>query len=364
MGDAFMDKVEGSHNRLSKQYKDKVTVTKDTMFAGYDAYQKVIDSGVDLCCFFATPPGFRPFHVEAAVNAGKHVFMEKPVCVDGAGAQRVLDAAAKAKKQNTAIAVGLQRRHQPDYQETIKRLQDGAIGDMLYSRTRLLERWRRLDSRSSGGQSELEYQMRNWYYFNWLCGDHITEQHIHNLDVINWLKDAYPVKANGMGGREVRGNPANDGDAKNHGEIFDHHFVEYEYADGTVCTLSADTNAVVGAAFPSMLMAKGSSDINRSTILAGEDAWRFRGQRVGGHQQEQPQPLDALRRAKSTTRVYGAMSSLTSVLGRLATYSGKIVTMDRALKTKSTMPEHISGIPEAPVMPGPDESLPGCSHPW
>jgi len=363
MGDAFMDKVEGSHNRLSKQYKDKVTVTKDTMFAGYDAYQKVIDSGVDLVAF-ATPPGFRPFHVEAAVNAGKHVFMEKPVCVDGAGAQRVLDAAAKAKKQNTAIAVGLQRRHQPDYQETIKRLQDGAIGDILYMRAF----WNGGGVWTRGrqeGQSELEYQMRNWYYFNWLCGDHITEQHIHNLDVINWLKDAYPVKANGMGGREVRGNPANDGDAKNHGEIFDHHFVEYEYADGTrmysQCRhIRGCYNSVSEHAYGS----KGSSDINRSTILAGEDAWRFRGQRVSGHQQEQLNLIDALSKGEVYNEgVYGAMSSLTSVLGRLATYSGKVVTMDQALKTKSTMPEHISWDSEAPVMPGPDGLYPAAAIP-
>ena len=161
MGDAFMDKVEGSHARLSKQYKQKVTVTKDTMFAGFDAYQKVIDSGVDLVAF-ATPPGFRPFHIEAAVNAGKHVFMEKPVCVDGAGAKRVLDATAKAKKQNTTLAVGLQRRHQPNYIETIKRLQDGAIGDILYMRAfwnggGVWTRGRQND------QTELEYQMRNWY---------------------------------------------------------------------------------------------------------------------------------------------------------------------------------------------------------
>ena len=351
MADAFIDKVEGSHNRLAKQYKDKVKVTADTMFAGFDAYQKVIDSGVDLVVL-ATPPGFRPFHLEAAVKAGKHVFMEKPVCVDGAGAQKVLDATAAAKKQNTSIAVGLQRRHQPNYMETIKRLQDGAIGDILYMRAF----W------NGGGvwtrkrqpeQTELEYQMRNWYYFNWLCGDHITEQHIHNLDVINWLKDAYPVKANGMGGREVRGNPANDADAKEHGEIFDHHSVEYEYADGTrmysQCRHQRNCmNSVSESAFGS----KGYSDINRSIIMADNEPWKFRGKNVSGHQQEQLDLIEALSKGEIYNEgEYGAMSSLTSVLGRLATYSGKFVTMDQALKSSSTMPENITWTSDAPVKP-------------
>ena len=351
MADAFIDKVEGSHNRLAKQYKDKVKVNKDTMFAGFDAYQKVIDSGVDLVVL-ATPPGFRPFHLEAAVKAGKHVFMEKPVCVDGAGAQKVLDATAAAKKQNTAIAVGLQRRHQPNYMETIKRLQDGAIGDILYMRAfwnggGVWTRARQPD------QTELEYQMRNWYYFNWLCGDHITEQHIHNLDVINWLKDAYPVKANGMGGREVRGNPANDAAAKEHGEIFDHHFVEYEYADGTrmysQCRHQRNCfNSVSESAFGS----KGYSDINRSIIMSGDNPWKFRGKNVSGHQQEQLDLIEALSKGEVYNEgEYGAMSSLTSVLGRLATYSGKIVSMDQALKSSSTMPENLTWSSDAPVQP-------------
>ena len=351
MADAFMDKVEGSHNRLSKQYKDKVTVTKDTMFAGFDAAQNVINSDVDLVVL-ATPPGFRPFHLEAAIKAGKHVFMEKPVCVDGAGAQKVLEATAAAKKKNLAIGVGLQRRHQPNYMETIKRLQDGAIGDILYMRAFWNGGgvWTR---KRQPGQSELEYQMRNWYYFNWLCGDHITEQHIHNLDVINWLKNAYPVKANGMGGREVRGNPANDSDAKEHGEIFDHHFVEYEYADGTrmysQCRHQRNCfNSVSEHAYGS----KGYSDINRSIIMSGDEPWKFRGKNVSGHQQEQLDLIDTLAKGEVYNEgEYGAMSSMTSVLGRLATYSGKVVSMDQALKSGSTMPDNISWSSEAPVSP-------------
>jgi predicted dehydrogenase len=279
--------------------------------------------------------------------------MEKPVCVDGAGAKKVLDAAAAAKKQNTTIAVGLQRRHEPRYIETIKRLQDGAIGDINYMRAFWNGGgvWTRP---RQPGQTELEYQMRNWYYFNWLCGDHITEQHIHNLDVINWLKDGYPVSAQGMGGREVRGNPANDADAKEHGEIFDHHFVEYEYADGSrlysQCRhIRNCMNSVSEHAYGS----KGSCDINRYIIdVKGGEPWRSNAKGVSGHQQEQLDLIDALSKGEIYNEAeYGAMSSMTSVLGRYATYSGKVVTMDQALNTKSTMPANISWSTDAPVKP-------------
>jgi predicted dehydrogenase len=335
VADAFMDKAEGTVNRLKKQHGKKVVVDEGSMFAGFDAYKKVMEHGVDLVAI-ATPPGFRPLHFEHAVNNGLHVFMEKPVGVDGPGIRRVLAANEIAKKKSLLVAVGLQRHHEPQYKETIKRLQDGAIGDILYMRAfwnggGVWTRPRQAD------QTELEYQMRNWYYFNWLCGDHITEQHIHNLDVINWLKDDFPVEANGQGGREVRGNPDNDGDAKNHGEIFDHHFVEYKYADGTrmysQCRhIKGCFNSVSEHAYGS----KGESDINRSTIFPKQgDPWRFSGKRASGHQQEQLDLIDTLVKGDIYNEGdYGAMSTLTSILGRYATYSGKTVTMDQALNTK------------------------------
>ena len=180
----------------------------------------------------ATPPGFRPIHFEAAVKAGKHVFMEKPVATDAPGVRKVLAAAEESKKKNLAVGVGLQRRHQAQYLETIKRLQDGAIGDIVATRvywngsTPWVHTREELEAKYGHKLSEMEYQMRNWYYFTWICGDHIVEQHIHNMDVSNWLKDAFPVKANGMGGCQVR-------KGKDYGETFDHHAVEFEYADGS-----------------------------------------------------------------------------------------------------------------------------------
>ena len=202
---------------------------EDRRFVGFDAYQKALIAGPDLV-ILATPPGFRPIHFEAAVEAGKHVFMEKPVATDAPGVRRVLAAAEEAKKKNLAVGVGLQRHHEAMYLETIKRLQDGAIGDIVAMRVYWngSTPWvKRAELTALRPQvSEMEYQMRNWYYFTWLCGDHIVEQHIHNLDVINWLKDGYPVQANGMGGCQVR-------KGQDYGEIFDHHAVEFEYADGS-----------------------------------------------------------------------------------------------------------------------------------
>ena len=226
MADAFRDRLDGSFNELSKNphFKDRIDVPEDRKFVGFDAYQKAIDSGADMV-LLTTPPGFRPIHFEAAVKAGKNIFMEKPVATDAEGIRRVLAAAEESKKKNLKIGVGLQRHHQASYIETVKRLQDGAIGDIVATRVYWNGQTPWVRPRKPG-QTEMEYQMRNWYYFVWICGDHIVEQHIHNLDVSNWLKGTHPIKANGMGGREVR-------KGKDYGETFDHHCVEFEYADGS-----------------------------------------------------------------------------------------------------------------------------------
>ena len=206
VADAFPDKVTKCIRGLSSKYREKLDVPQDRQFVGFEAYKHLLETDIDLV-IIATPPGFRPLHLEEAIKAGKHVFAEKPLAVDGAGVRRVLAANEEAKKKGLAVAVGLQRRHEPRYEETIKRLQDGAIGDIMLTRVY----WNgggvwvrpRVD-----GQTEMAYQMRNWYYFNWLCGDHIVEQHIHNLDVSNWLKGAHPVQANGQGGRVYEANGA------------------------------------------------------------------------------------------------------------------------------------------------------------
>ena len=227
MADAFMDNVDKCYKSLMSEEtaadtKKRIDVPAERRFAGFDAYQKAIPLA-DVV-ILATPPGFRPIHFEEAIRQNKHVFMEKPVATDPAGIQKVLATAAIAKEKKLNVVVGLQRHYQNSYRELFKR--KDMIGDITSAQA-----WWNNDGvwvrPRKEGQTEMEYQMRNWYYFNWLCGDHITEQHIHNLDVINWFKGGYPVKAQGMGGRQVR-------KGKEHGEIFDHHFVEFEYADGSI----------------------------------------------------------------------------------------------------------------------------------
>lgn len=352
MADGFADRVESSLKNLQKvsAIADKIDVPKERQFAGFDAYQKVIDSGVDLV-ILATPPGFRPIHFKAAVDAGKHVFMEKPVAVDGPGVRSVLASAEVAKKKNLAVGVGLQRHHQKAYLETMKRLHDGAIGDFVAMRAYWNGAGVWVRPRQDG-QTEMDYQMRNWYYFNWLCGDHICEQHIHNLDVVNWLKGSYPVRANGMGGRQVR-------TGKEYGEIFDHHAVEYEYDDGS--RMFSQCRHIPGcwaSVSEHVHGSKGWADISEGEIsVKGETPWKYRGRGdANPYQQEHDDMFAAIRSGTPYSEaVNGALSTLTSILGRMATYSGKVVTWEDALNSNiSLAPQEYSFNATPPVVPGPD----------
>ncbi len=360
MGDAFRDRLEEHLGKLKnddelKEFQDRIDVPEERRFDGFEAYQKVIDSGVDLV-ILATPPGFRPIHLKAAIAAGKHVFMEKPVAVDAPGVRSVIESAAAAKKKGLAVGVGLQRRHRPGYIETIKRLQDGAVGDIVSTRVY----W------NGGGvwdprkrrdecKTEMEYQMRNWYYYTWLCGDHIVEQHIHNLDVINWLKDAYPVRANGMGGREVRVD-------KKYGEIFDHHNVEFEYADGS--RMYSQCRHIPGCWDEVSEYAQGTNgtaDIWKYTIRPkGKDGWRYRGANPNPYEVEHADLYASIHNGSPNNEAeYGAYSSMTAILGRMATYSGKTVTWDEAIKTEHKLaPTAYAWDANPPVMPKPDGSYP------
>lgn len=351
MADVFKDRMQGSLQNLQKAHKDRVDVPEDRQFVGFEAYKQAI--ALSDVAILATPPGFRPIHFEEAVRQGKNIFMEKPVATDGPGVRRVLAAAAEAKKKNLKVGVGLQRHHQLGYLETLKRLHDGAIGDI----TALRCYWngstpwvhKRADLERAAGRTltEIEYQMRNWYYFVWLCGDHICEQHIHNLDVINWVKQGYPVRAHGMGGCEVRKGP-------DYGEIFDHHAVEFEYADGSRCfSQCRHINGCWSSVSEHAIGTKGSCDISGHTIR-GENAWRFatRGAR-DPYQQEHDDLFDAIRNNKPYNEAEnGAKSTLTAILGRMTTYSGKIIEWDQALNSPvDHMPKIFAWDAPAPVNP-------------
>jgi len=352
VADAFQYRVDNVLRAVEKM-QDKVDCPEERRFTGLDAYRRLIElPDLDLV-ILATPPGFRPYHFEAAIKAGKHVFMEKPVCVDSYGARLVMEVAKLADEKKRKVVVGLQRRYENRYRETIARIREGLAGDIIggqvywngggvWTRARTPE------------QTEMEYQMRNWYYFVWLCGDHICEQHVHNLDVVNWVKGGHPVEANGMGGRQVRKGP-------DHGQIYDHHFIEFTYEDGTKmysqCRhIRRCWNSVSEAAVGT----KGSS--NCAGKIEGANPWRFEGKRVSGHQQEQTDLAAALRAGRRYNEApYGATSSFTAVLGRMATYSGQVVRWDDAVKKG---PEEVPyGVEltfetEPPVLPGPDGEYP------
>jgi predicted dehydrogenase len=362
MGDAFADRLDGSLNAIRKQFEgqpDRVAVDEANKFVGFDAYQKVLNAGVDLV-ILATPPGFRPIHFEAAVKAGKHVFMEKPVAVDGPGVRQVVEAAKIAKEKNLGVGVGLQRHHQFQYIETVKRLKDGAIGKIQFARAywNQGELWVRPRQQ---GQTEMEYQMRNWYHFNWLCGDHICEQHIHNLDVINWVKGAYPTKAFGMGGRQVRV-------GKEYGEIYDHHAVEFDYADGS--KMFSQCRQIPGcwnSVSEHVVGTEGTCDISAHKIAGKDGAWQYKGERPDPYQQEHDDLFASIRQGKPLNEAEnGVYSSLTAIMGRMATYSGKEITWEAALNSKlSLMPKDFDFKANPNSLPNPEGfyaiAVPGIS---
>ena len=349
MADVFKDRLDRAYDNLKNEEAAKggrMDVPDDRKFVGFDAYQKAIDSGVDLV-ILATPPGFRPMHFEAAVKAGKHVFMEKPVATDAAGVRKVLAAAEESKKKKLGVGVGLQRRHQKNYIETIKRLQDGEIGDIIAARVYWNGSTPWVNAREPGW-SEMTYQLRNWYYFTWICGDHICEQHIHNLDVINWLKNAYPVKANGMGGCEVR-------KGKEYGQTFDHHAVEFEYADGT--RMFSQCRHIVGcwgSVSEHVHGSKGQADIGGSKIsVKGGEGWKFSGKVPNPYQVEHDDLFASIRAGNPINEAeQGAKSSMTAILGRMCTYSGQELNWDDALNSKvSIMPTEFSFEATPPSLP-------------
>jgi predicted dehydrogenase len=371
MGDAFEDRLAGSLGNLRKveETKDSIDVPKDRQFVGFDAYEKVLATDVDLV-ILATPPGFRPIHFKAAVDAGKHVFMEKPVATDAAGVRQVLAAAKLAKEKNLGVGVGLQRRHQAHYIEAMQRLHDGAIGEILYSRVfwNGTPPWVHprvdLEKQFKRKLTEMEYQMRNWYYFTWLCGDNICEQHIHNLDVGNWYKGAFPVKANAMGGAQVM-------KGADYGEKFDHHAVEFEYADGTrmfsQCrqipgcwsTVSEHFHGTKGVANldggGAEILVKGSDPILLGNKLRG------RGKRAKADRPyvtEHADLLASIRKGSPENEAErGARSTMTAILGRMASYSGKEIAWDKAIESRLNLVPSEFGWDVSP--PVPSMAVPG-----
>ena len=351
MADAFEDRLKSSLMNISKEMGEtkKVNVKNENQFVGFDAAKKAMDKA-DVV-ILATPPGFRPQHFEYAVNSGKQIFMEKPVATDAPGVRKVLAAAKKAKENKLNVVVGLQRHYQDSYLAAIEQLKKDAIGKIVsgqvyWDSAGVWTRERQPD------QSELEFQMRNWYYFNWLCGDHILEQHIHNIDVANWFLGEYPSSAQGMGGREVRKGP-------NHGEIFDHHFVEFTYPSGAViasqCRHQPETMSRVAEFFQGT---KGtiSTEGDNATLKDwdGKTIFEHRGKDdPNPYQVEHIKLFESIRNGGVLANAeYGAKSTMSAILGRMATYSGKVIKWDEALQSDHDLaPDDLTWDSPAPVQP-------------
>jgi myo-inositol 2-dehydrogenase/D-chiro-inositol 1-dehydrogenase len=352
VADAFQNRVDAALKSVEKM-EGKVDCPEDRRFTGLDAAQKLIDlPDVDLV-ILATPPGFRPFHFEQAIKAGKHVFMEKPVCVDSFGARLVLEAAKLADEKKRKVVVGLQRRYENKYRETIARIREGLAGDIIggqvYWNTGSI--WYR-DRQQN--QTEMQFQVNNWYHFNWLSGDHICEQHVHQLDVANWVLGAdapqgyHPETAYGVGGRQDRGKNS---------EIYDHHAVNFSYPGGVrIASHCKQINGGEGRVNEEFQGTKGSVRIGEIKDYDGKLLWKFEGPNPNPYQVEHDELHDAIRNEKPLNNAfYGVTASFAAVLGRLATYSGaqqdyaKALAMDYRL-----MPENLSWEAAPPVLPDKD----------
>jgi myo-inositol 2-dehydrogenase/D-chiro-inositol 1-dehydrogenase len=320
-----LDKAAGSDPAFAAKYKAGFKVRGEAVYTGFDAFKKVLDSDIDLV-ILATPPGFRPQHLQAAVAAGKHVFTEKPVATDSVGIRSVLATYEEARKKNLGIGAGTQRRHQAEYLATVRRLQDGAIGDILSGQV-FWNQGGLWNHERQASWSDAEWQIRNWLYFAWLSGDHIVEQHVHNIDVANWVLGGHPIRAIGVGGRQQRTDPR-------FGHIYDHFAVDFEYENGarvmSMCRQIEGTRNRVGEHF---IGARGSVD--PSGTIKGPNAWTYQkpDKPVSPYVQEHTDLVASIRAGKPYNELKTvAESTLTAILGREAAYTGQELTWDEVLK--------------------------------
>jgi predicted dehydrogenase len=324
MGDLFQNRLDQSRNQL-KELGEACKVTDDHCFVGFDAYQGVLASDIDVV-IMAPPPHFRPLHLKAAVEAGKHVFMEKPVAVDPVGVRSIIASSKLAAQKGLAVVAGTQRRHQPSYLETMKRVHGGAIGEVVAAQCywnqgglweqRAAHNWEKYQS---GEWSDMEWQIRNWLFLIWLSGDHIVEQHVHNIDVVNWALQSPPVKAVGMGGRQARTDPK-------YGNIYDHFSVEYEYPNGvrvlSMCRQIAGSSSRVSER---IVGTKGVA--NPDGEIQGRRRFKYEppeGSEQNPYVLEHRDLIASIRRGKPLNegkRI--AESTLTAIMGRMSAYTGR-----------------------------------------
>lgn len=353
LADLFADRLNNCKQQLAKL---GIPIAEEMCFVGFDAYKKLLAVDEVNYVILATPPHFRPVQLMAAVEAGKHVFMEKPVAVDAPGVRLVMEAGRLAQERGLGIAAGTQRRHMKSYQETIARIRDGALGQIIYGKCYwnggeiwVIER--------QPGWSDMEWQLRNWNYFTWLSGDHYVEQHVHNLDIMNWVMGTHPVRAvSAVGGRQVRTDPK-------FGQVYDHFAVEFEYPGGvSMFSQARQINGCDNLVSEFVAGTEGTSNCKDwirtaapGTSRAG--SWRFRGQEVNPYQQEHEDLVASIRQGRPVNEAQAvAESTMTAIIGREAAYSGKAVAWDEAINWTTRLgPEkyELGPYPVPPVaMPG------------
>jgi predicted dehydrogenase len=329
LADLFEDRLANCREQLAKL---GVEIPRKTCFTGFDAYRQLLAVSQINYVILATPPHFRPMQLKAAIEAGKHVFMEKPVAVDVPGVKMVIEAGELAKQKGLGIAAGTQRRHLKSYQQTIRRIRQGAIGQIVYARCYWNggEIW---VIRRKPGWSDLEWQLRNWNYFTWLSGDHIVEQHVHNLDIMNWVLGAHPVRAvSGLGGRQVR-------TAAEYGYIFDHFAVEFEYPDGVrMFSQCRQINGCDNLVEEAVVGTGGVSNCKDRIYPKEGRPWRFRDPDPNPYQQEHQDLIASVRAGNPINEARAvAESTMTGIIGREAVYSGKAVAWDEAMKSTTRL---------------------------
>jgi predicted dehydrogenase len=328
MGDMFEDKLTASLKRLSKQEPQRVQVPPEAQFVGFDAYQRVIDSGVDVV-ILTTTPNFRPLHLRAAVDAGKHVFTEKPMAVDSAGIRSVLRSVEDARQQGLSVVAGFCWRYSYPERATFGRVQEGAVGDVLSVHTTYHASPLKTFPRQATW-SDMEWQLRNWWHFRWLSGDHIVEQACHSIDKINWaMGGRVPVRANALGGRQMREGPET-------GNVYDHFTVIYDYDDGARCFHTC--RQMPNCAFDNtdyIMGNRGTCFVNGwgpTHVIKGENPWTYDGEHPNMYQVEHNELFASIRSGEPINDgIWMTNSNLMAIMGRMAAYSGQTVTWEQAL---------------------------------
>lgn len=348
IGDMFPERVDEKFNYFQKNLGERFQVTKDRCFSGFDAYKGVLATDANYI-ILATPPGFRPMHIKATVAAGKHMFTEKPVAVDGPGIRECLQAFEEAKAKGLGIGAGTQRRHQTGYLEAMKRVHDGQIGQIVAARC-YWNQGRLWHVNRTPSMSDMEWQLRNWLYFAWLSGDHIVEQHVHNLDVVNWGMQSHPKRAVGMGGRQVRIEPQ-------FGHIYDHFAVDYEFDQGmhsmSMCRQIDQCEQNVSECLVGTKGILYTSAGRRHYEIVGENKWRLNPRQDNEpYQQEHVDLVQSIRAGKPINELQNvAFSTLTAIMGRLTCYTGKAVTWEQALNSKENLLPKTLAMGDLPVPP-------------